>query len=302
MKRKWQLSLAAGLAVLMMLTIGGCGSSASESKTVKIATKPMTEQLVLGEMMKELIETKTDLTVEIAKGVGGGTSNIHPAMLKGDFDLYPEYTGTAWYTVLKKTDSPDEGTLYQQLRKDYEDQFNLTWVGLYGFNNTYSLAMKKSVAEQYGITTYSQLVAASPNLVFGANPDFYEREDGFNGLTSTYALKFKETKEMDIGLTYQALKGGEVDVITVFTTDGQLDDPDLVVLKDDKGYFKNYYCGTVARQDTLKKYNELEGVLKLLDDQISEADMIKMNHRVEIDKQEDAVVAHDFLVEKGLVN
>ena len=107
---------------------------------------------------------------------------------------------------------------------------------------------------------------------------------------------------MDIGLTYQALKGGEVDVITVFTTDGQLDDPDLVVLKDDKGYFKNYYCGTVARQDTLKKYNELEGVLKLLDDQISEADMIKMNHRVEIDKQEDAVVAHDFLVEKGLVN
>ncbi|MEA5073620.1 MAG: glycine betaine ABC transporter substrate-binding protein [Eubacterium aggregans] len=302
MKRKWQLSLAAGLAVLMMLTIGGCGSSASESKTVKIATKPMTEQLVLGEMMKELIETKTDLTVEIAKGVGGGTSNIHPAMLKGDFDLYPEYTGTAWYTVLKKTDSPDEGTLYQQLRKDYEDQFNLTWVGLYGFNNTYSLAMKKSVAEQYGITTYSQLVATSPNLVFGANPDFYEREDGFNGLTSTYALKFKETKEMDIGLTYQALKGGEVDVITVFTTDGQLDDPDLVVLKDDKGYFKNYYCGTVARQDTLKKYNELEGVLKLLDDQISEADMIKMNHRVEIDKQEDAVVAHDFLVEKRLVN
>ncbi|MEG1432512.1 glycine betaine ABC transporter substrate-binding protein [Eubacterium sp.] len=302
MKRKWHLSLIAGLAVLMMLTIGGCGSSATESKTVKIATKPMTEQLILGEMLKELIETKTDLTVEITKGVGGGTSNIHPAMIKGDFDIYPEYTGTAWYTVLKKTESPDEGTLYQQLKKDYNDQFSLAWVGLYGFNNTYSLAMKKSVAEQYGIETYSQLVATSPNLVFGANPDFYEREDGFNGLTSTYALKFKATKEMDIGLTYQALKGGEVDVITVFTTDGQLDDPDLVVLKDDKGYFKNYYCGTVARQDTLKKYNALEEVLKLLDDQISEADMIKMNHRVEIDKQEDAVVAHDFLVEKGLVN
>ncbi|MEG2419176.1 MAG: glycine betaine ABC transporter substrate-binding protein, partial [Eubacterium sp.] len=232
----------------MMLTIGGCGSSATESKTVKIATKPMTEQLILGEMLKELIETKTDLTVEITKGVGGGTSNIHPAMIKGDFDIYPEYTGTAWYTVLKKTESPDEGTLYQQLKKDYNDQFSLAWVGLYGFNNTYSLAMKKSVAEQYGIETYSQLVATSPNLVFGANPDFYEREDGFNGLTSTYALKFKATKEMDIGLTYQALKGGEVDVITVFTTDGQLDDPDLVVLKDDKGYFKNYYCGTVARQ------------------------------------------------------
>lgn len=80
----------------------------------------MTEQFILGEMLKILIEEKTDLKVELTKGIGGGTANIQPALIKGDFDMYPEYTGTAWSYVLKKTDIPDDNTLLTELLQEYD--------------------------------------------------------------------------------------------------------------------------------------------------------------------------------------
>ena len=93
-------------------------------------------------MLSILIQENTDLNVEITKGVGGGTSNIHPALIKGDFDLYPEYTGTAWNNILKKTEYPDDETLWNALTDEYDTQFGLKWVGMYGFNNTYTLALR----------------------------------------------------------------------------------------------------------------------------------------------------------------
>lgn len=298
MKRKLAVLLALGLCVFTLLT--GCGGSGGgEEKVVKIATKPMTEGLILGEMLSQLITADTDLTVEMTKGVGGGTSNIHPAIVKGDFDMYPEYTGTAWYDVLKKTDSPDEDTLYEELKQAYAEEYQLEWTGLYGFNNTYTLAVRKDKAE--GITTMSQLAPKTPELNFGANPDYYEREDGFNALTKTYGYNFKNHVDMDMGLKYTALESGEVDVINAFTTDGQLSTAEAVTLEDDKHFFKNYYSGTVVRQDCLEKYPELREVLAKMDGLISEKDMQKLNHAVEIDGKDEVTVAGDFLKEKGLL-
>lgn len=95
----------------------------------------MTEQAILGEMLAMLIEQDTDLTVELTQGVGGGTANIQPAMEKGEFDLYPEYTGTAWNQVLKESDIYHE-ELFPTLRQAYLNDYDMEWVGMYGFNNT----------------------------------------------------------------------------------------------------------------------------------------------------------------------
>ena len=95
----------------------------SKKDTIHIATKPMTEEFIIGEMLKQLIEDRTDLSVEITKGVGGGTSNIHPAMVKGDFDMYPEYTGTSWSFVLKKKEIPEHDILYKELVREYKQQY-----------------------------------------------------------------------------------------------------------------------------------------------------------------------------------
>ena len=139
------------LVVILLFSIVGCDK---KKDNIKIATKPMTEQFILGEMLKIIIQENTDLNVEIAKGVGGGTSNIHPAILKGDFDLYPEYTGTAWSFVLKESKIPADDVLFNELQVKYNQQFNLSWVGLYGFNNTYGLAVRKDLTDKYNINTY----------------------------------------------------------------------------------------------------------------------------------------------------
>ncbi len=287
------------VAILIITTaLTGCSKT---SRTIKIATKPMTEQFILSEMISLLIKDNTDLNVEITKGIGGGTSNIHPAIVKGDFDLYPEYTGTGWSAVLKEEEIPDNDTLYKELKSKYEEQYKLKWIGLYGFNNTYGLVIRKDIAEKYNIKTYSDLAKYAPELNFGAEYDFYEREDGYNALCSAYGFKFKKASDMDIGLKYQAINSNEIDVMNVFTTDGQLSTSDVVTLKDDKNFFTNYYCGTVVRKDTLEKYPELEDVLMKMQDIITDSEMAKLNYEVENNKRDEKDVAKEFLTSKGLL-
>ena len=302
MKNRWKktTSLVLMLVLLLVTALTGCGAD-SEGGTIKIATKPMTEQFILGEMLALLIEENTDLTVEMTKGVGGGTSNIHPALLEGDFDLYPEYTGTGWSFVLKETGIPDDETLYKGLTEKYASEYNLKWVGLYGFNNTYGLVVRKEIADMYGIKTYSDLATYSKDLVFGAEYDFFEREDGFDALAATYGLVFKKTVDLDIGLKYNAINSKEIDVMNIFTTDGQLAISDVVVLEDDKDFYQTYYCGTVVRQETLDQYPELEAVLLLMEDILTDEDMARLNYEVESNGLNERDLAEEFLKEKGLL-
>lgn len=280
-------------AVLM----GGCG----KEKTIHIASKPMTEQFILTEMLRALIEENTDYQVEITKGVGGGTTNIHPALLKGEFDLYPEYTRTAWLNVLKKEEmEKDDQRLYDQLLAEY-DGMGLTWTGLYGFSNTYGLAVTEEKAQEYNLKTYSDLAAVSGELIFGGNPDYIELETGYPRLCEAYGMNFKDTKQMEIALKYQALKSGEVDVINAFTTDAQLAAGHLVLLEDDGGFFESFSAGTVVRKEALQKYPGLEEVLEEMNGLISEAEMQQLNYEVEVNGREDAEVAEEFLRGRGLI-
>ena len=285
------------IVLCMMLGMTGCG----KKDTIKIASKPMTEQYILTEIIAQLIEAETDYETEITKGVGGGTTNIHPALVKGDFDLYPEYTRTAWLNVLKKEEmEKDDDKLYEQLLTEY-DALGLTWTGLYGFSNTYGLAVRQETADQYGLSTYSDLAAASGELIFGGNPDYIELETGYARLCEAYGMQFKETKQMEIALKYEALKNAEVDVINAFTTDAQLAANNLVLLTDDSVFFETFDAGTIVRKDTLAEYPKLKEVLEKLNGLISEAEMQQMNYEVEVNGKEDKEVARQFLESKGLL-
>lgn len=286
------------LVVLMVAIFAGCNK---DDKKVVIASKPVTEQYILAEMLTILIEEHTDIKVEKKLGIGGGTSNIHPAMLKGEIDIYPEYTGTGWLFVLKEEliANPDE--LYAAVRDRYEEEFGILWLDIYGFNDTYALAVKNEIAKKYNLNTYDDLAKVSNQLSFGAEYDFFEREDGYNGLKDTYGLKFKDTKEIDIGLKYEAIGNGQVDVINAFSTDGLLKEYDLKVLEDNKNFFPPYQAATLVREETLEKYPELRAVLDKLAGKISEDEMILMNFYVDKEKQDPQEVARDFLKEKGLI-
>lgn len=296
----WKKYLYA-LATLATALLVACGPKPTTSKTINIASKPMTEQFILAEMLGLLIEAHSDLKVNISKGIGGGTANIHPALLKGDFDLYPEYTGTSWLYVLKKAPLADEAALFKQLNEAYQKEFALEWVGRYGFNNTYGLAVRKEVADKHSLKTYSDLAPHSANYRFGAEYDFYERSDGYEALAKTYGFAFKEKRDLDIGLKYAAISKEQIDAMNIFTTDGQLGVAPITVLQDDKQLYPNYYAGTVVRSSTLQQHPELRAILMKMDQLISNADMIAMNHAVESDKRNEKDVAADFLRRKGLI-
>ena len=274
--------------------------NSKKDKTINIATKPMTEGYILGQMLTELIEQDTDLKVNMTTGVGGGTSNIHPAMLKGEFDLYPEYTGTSWEAVLKKEGSYDESK-FDELQKEYKEKYNLEYVNLYGFNNTYGLAVNKDIAEKYNLKTYSDLAKVSNNLIFGAEYDFFEREDGYKELQKVYNMNFKKQIDMDIGLKYQAMKDKKIDVMVIFTTDGQLAISDVVVLEDDKKMYPSYRAGTVVRSEILSEYPELKPVLEKLNNILDDKTMADLNYQVESEGKKPEDVAREYLQEKGLL-
>lgn len=297
-KRNYGVPITAVLLCLLLLCLSL--SLVSQPATLHIATKPMTEQYILGEMLDILIEQDTDLQVEITQGVGGGTSNIQPAMESGEFDLYPEYTGTGWNMVLKEEGIYTE-ELFEELQHKYTEDYHMQWLGMYGFNNTYGLAVRREIAERYDLHTYSDLAAVSGQLVFGAEYDFFEREDGYEALCEAYGLQFKETMDLDIGLKYQALEQEQIDVMVIFTTDGQLSAADAVVLEDDRLFFPSYRCGNVVRTEVLEKYPELEAVLEKMNGVISDSDMAQMNYEVESEGKDPREVAEAFLRERSLL-
>ena len=285
------VSLTAGL-------LTGCGQKGAGT-TVHMATKPMTEQYILGSMMKTLIEKDTDLTVEVTEGVGGGTANIQPAMEEGEFDFYPEYTGSGWNEVLKEDGLYDE-SMFDMLQDGY-GEMDMVWTGMTGFNNTYGLIVASDIARQFQLTKISDLAAVADQLTFGAEYDFFEREDGYDALCDTYGLRFKDTMDLDIGLKYEAFQQGEIDVMNIFTTDGQLAAADAVVLEDDLGLYPSYMCGFVVRNEVFEEHPELREVFDKMENQITDAEMARMNYQVETEGQEPEDVATAFLKEKGLI-
>ncbi len=304
MKRLFHNHFPRKLAALLVLgallpLLAGCGGGGASGEPVRIGCKNMPEQMILQEILAQLIEAKTDIEVERIEPISG--NNVQVAMENGEIDLYPEYTGTGWLTVLKHEPTSDADYLYENLVKEYQERYDMTWVGLYGFENTYTLALRPETAAQYQLETISDLAPVSDQLIFGANFDYFEREDGYNALCDAYGLHFKDTAEVDMGLKYQTLVEGNCDVINAYTTDSQIADYGLVTLADDKKFFTDYRCSTVVRNEVLEAHPDLLDVLHLMDGLISNEEMVQMNYELNTEHRLEKEIAADFLRSKGLL-
>lgn len=283
--------------VIISALISGCGKS---SDTVVIGSKNFTEQIIMGNMLATLIEKNTDLKVDRKLNLGG-TDVAFNALKSGDIDMYVEYTGTGLVNILKKPAQNNSDAVYNEVKKDFKEKYNLDWLEPIGFNNTYTLAVSPSVEEKYHPKTISDLKKISSNLVLGCTMEFTERPDGYPGLKKTYDIEFKSVKGMDSGLRYPAIEKGDVDVIDAFSTDGMLKAYNLTVLKDDKNFFPPYYAAPLVRDDTLKKHPELKDVLNKLAGQINDETMRELNYKVDKLGEDPKNVADDFLKSKGLI-
>ncbi|WP_019414820.1 glycine betaine ABC transporter substrate-binding protein [Paenisporosarcina sp. TG20] len=295
------------LALFASIALVGCGSSNNAGGDVNepliFSGKLFTEQFILPQILGQYVEAKTDYVVEYKEGLGE-VAILTPALENGDIDVYIEYTGTGLQSVLKADLAQGESSesILKRVREGYEETYGVTWLEPLGFENTYTLAYSKD--QPYNAETYSDLVEASKSqdIVFGAPHAFYERPgDGFDALVEVYPFEFSEKESLDPNIMYEAVKRGDVDVITAFTTDGRIERFDLAITTDDKGFFPKYDAAPLVRQETLETYPELEDVLNELAGKITVDDMQKMNARVDIDGEKPEDVARDFLIEKGLI-
>jgi len=291
-----RIALLIAISVLV-LSLSGCMEG---EKQITVASKPFAESYILAEMLIYLIERDTDIKVIYKEGIGGGTSNIHPALIKGEVDMYPEYTGTSWLFVLGKELISDPQALYEATKKAYGEEYKLHVSGMYGFNNTFTMAITDELAQLYALESFSDLAAISEKFAFGAEYDFFERDDGYPGLVRTYGFKFKDVKEMDIGIKYKAIGEDQVQVINAFSTDGLLGAYNLKVLEDNLNYFPAYHGITIVRQETIEKYPELLGVVEKLTGAISDSEMSALNLLVEGENLSPKDVARKFIDDKGL--
>jgi osmoprotectant transport system substrate-binding protein len=276
-------------------------TAAGGGEPIRIGSKNFTEQFILGEMYAQLLEAN-GLTVERKLNLGA-TDIAHQALLNDELDLYPEYTSTGLLTVLKLPQQSDREEIFNTVKSEYEEQFQLTWLEPAPFNNTQALAMTKERAQELGITTYSDLSEKAGELVLGGPPEFFEREDGLQALQEAYGgFEFQDTRQLDPGLRYQALQDGQIDVVVAFGTDGQIGGFDLQLLEDDQAFYPPYQAAPVIRQDTLEANPQIAEILNELAPLLDDGTMADLNWMVDGDeKMEPADVARQFLTEQGLL-
>ncbi len=304
----------------MALLARPLGVAAQDGEPVVIGSKDFTEQLILGEMYSLLLEN-ADIPVETSLNLGG-TGVAHGALVEGEIDLYPEYTGTGLTEILQipiadlMSASPVAGSpsaspaaggsiddqVYQIVNEQYQQQFGLVWLDQVPFNNTQALAVTSEFAEERGVATISDLAEIVGELTIVAPSDFAEREDGALGLQRVYGIEFGEVLGVAPGIRYQALEEGQAEVVLAFGTDGQVSGMNLVLLEDDMGLWPPYHVAPVVRQDTLDAYPGIADALNALAPLLTDQVMSELNYRVDgPDKEEPAEVAQSFLEEEGLI-
>lgn len=288
------------LSLIAAMALSACGG-AGEGPTIRIGAKEFTEQYLLGNMYEMLLD---DAGFDAEFTPVGGTAENHQALLEDQIDLYPEYTGTALLTQLEMEYDPSmsQEEVYNTVKEQYEEQYDLTLLEPTNFNNTYCLTMTRQRAEELGLETASDLSQAAPDLVFGTTQEFVERSDGLPGLQETYGgFNFQEVLGLDPGLLYTGLQEGDIDVTTCFGTDGQIAAYDLVVLEDDENFWPPYPAAPVVRQDVLEENPEIAEPLNELSALLDGETMRQLNWEVAGNAREPDTVAREFLVENGLI-
>src|SRR5581483_6569865 len=271
----------------------------SNKHFVTVASKNFTEQVILGEIVAQHLQHRLGERVDRKLNLGG-TLLAHKALVNGGIDIYPEYTGTALTDILKLPPSKDAAAVLATVRAAYR-KWNLEWMDPLGFNNTFAMAVGGAVARAQRIRTLSDAAAYQPGWTLGVGYEFLQRPDGLPGLLKTYPLHLKRAPiSMDLGLLYQALSQGKVDMVAGSETDGQLSVLDVAVLEDDRHFFPPYQAALVVRESALTENPKLRPALAELSGKFSDTVMRKLNYEVDGRHRPVRKVAADFLGQAGL--
>ena len=300
MKNKKVIS-GALLVVILVAIVGGIwawrNNQSSEvqqsSTTIRVGSKDFTENLVIAEIYALALEDH-GYTVERVSNIS--SSLIHNSIVNDEIDLYPEYTGTGLLSVLGEDMETDPEKVYKTVKKEYEEQFNLTWLDYASANDSQGLVIRTEVANSLNIKTISDLQAHASELRFASQGEFDEREDGLLGLEKTYGtFNWQSSKVYDNSLKYSVLENDEADVTPAYTTEGQLVSTDkFTLLEDDKQFWPPYNLAPVVRDNILDDNPDIKTILNNISAKLDTETVTELNAKVDVDGQEYTDVAKEY--------
>lgn len=297
--KKLLISLGAIVIILLLVIIGPM--LAQKGDKVTLAGKLGSEPSIITNMYKILIEQETDNRVEVKDGMGK-TSFLFNALKSDDIDGYLEFTGTVLGELTKEDlKSKQEAKVYKQAKSSLENKHDMTMLQPMKYNNTYALAVKKDFADKHHLKTIGDLNKVSDQIKPGFTLEFNDRGDGYPAVKKAYGLDLGNVKTMEPKLRYQAIENGDINLIDAYSTDAELKQYDMVVLKDDKHVFPPYQGAPMFKTSYLKEHPEIKKPLNRLAGKISDEDMQQMNYKVTVKKEDPYQVAKAYLEKYHLI-
>ena len=287
-------------ALALVVVAGGAFALIRRSSRadVTVGSKDFTESVVLAEIFSQMLEAR-GLKVERQYELGGNLT--HDSLVAGRIDAYPEYTGTSLMAILKHPPSTDARAVYEQVKREYAERFDVEVGPPLGFEDTFAILVRGDDARRLNLKTISDVIPYAPKWRAGFGQDFMSRKDGYEGFVKAYDLHFAERpREMDLSLSYRALADGGVDIIAGNSTDGMIATLGLTELEDDRHYFPPYEAVILARRDTLERLPQMREVLQKLAGALSTDEMRRLNFEVDGKKRAAADVVREWRAAKGL--
>lgn len=282
-------------AVLLLLT--GC----SQRETITVGTQTFTETKILGYMYKYLIEKNSPVKVKVKTDLSSSPFIVN-ALKEGEVQLGTLYSGEIFNDWFPIEQTKDRQKVLKQAQQGFSKHFGIKWYNALGFENTYALTVTKEQADKYKLSKISDLKKIAKQLRLGVDSSWMERDnDGYKPFAKTYGLAFKGVFPMEINLVYQAVDNGQMDIVLAYSSDARIKEYNLQTLTDDRQFFPPYDAVTVASEETIKKYPQVDQALKKLEGQIDIETIRELNAKVDIDKQEPEQVAKEYLQQKGLL-
>lgn len=294
--------LAALIGIIVLVLVAGIAlwknnqadkSTSKASTTIRVGSKDFTESLVVSEIYVLALE---DSGYKVDRVSNISSSLIHKSLVNDEIDLYPEYTGTALLTILGDDMETDPDKVYQTVKKEYEEKYNLTWLKYSEANDSSGLAMRKETADKYNIKTISDLQKNASNIRMASQGEYEEREDGLPALEKVYGeFNWKSSKVYDNSLKYQILENDKADVTPAYTTEGRLAETDkFVLLEDDKHVWPPYNLAPVVRDNVLEANPSIKKILNKVSAKLDTETVTKLNAKVDVDGEDYTDVAKEF--------
>lgn len=299
-RSRWRfitLSLSLSLVVLLSsCSLPGLGAGSVEDGII-VAGGNTTERQILAEIMTQMIEHyMPDVDTSLINNLGSTMLIIQTLQNEDSNVSGAMYTGTSLTGELGLESETDPRIAFQQVVRGYDEQFDMVWFPSYGFDNTYAFMVTQAFAAEHDLETVSDLEKISDELRLGVDTSWISRPgDGYQGFLELYGFDFGDLLPMEIGLVYQAVQSGDMDIVLGYSTDGRIDSYNLVLLEDDRHLFPPYDASPAVTKDSLRRWPELETILLKLEDTIDSPGMAALNKQSDEDLLEPATVARRFL-------